>query len=61
MDLIYKVNTRRDLNGKPIINQMETHGAGLEFFELRFVHVWATSLTAARAIQRDFRADLLAL
>lgn len=56
MDLIYRV-VNRDYNDKVILHQMETHGADLQFFELRFVHVWATSLPAARAIQRQFRQD----
>lgn len=57
MDLIYRVGARVDTDGKPILTQMESHGSGLGYYDLRFVHVWAQSLTAARAIQRQWRAS----
>lgn len=55
MDLIYKDTGREWVPGKPILQQMETHGRSEELYVLRFTAVSATSLRAARAIQRQYR------
>lgn len=56
MDLIYKV-TDRDLGyDRPVLQQMEA-GRFTQFYALRWCNVWATSLAAARAIQRQWRAS----
>lgn len=58
MDLIFKViRDEYTHDGKPELQQMETHGASLNLYELRFTWVWATSLAAARAIQRQYRQE----
>ena len=55
MDLIYKVTGREWDDGVPILQQMGHQGQATELFVLRFTAVWATSLRAARAIQRQYR------
>lgn len=57
MDLIYKVTGQEWEPGKPVLQQMERHGQPEELYVLRFSAVWATSLKAARAIQRQYRAE----
>ena len=54
MDLIYK-RTTWTLDGKPVLQQMERHGRDEKLYSLRFTAVWAVSLNAARAIQRQYR------
>lgn len=56
MDPIYRA-TGRELDGKPVIQQLEVQGRETDLYELRHVFVWAVDVFAARAIQRDWRAD----
>lgn len=56
MDLIFK-ETKRSADDLPVLQQMEVRFASLQLYALRFTWVWATSLTAARAIQRQWRAS----
>jgi hypothetical protein len=63
MDYIYKVMSWKFYDGtgrhdgKPMLQQMELHGTSEQLFILRFTAVWATSLNAAKAIQRQYRQD----
>jgi hypothetical protein len=66
MDYIYKVSSWKfhdgtgSRDGKTILQQMELHGRSEQLFILRFTAVWAISLNAAKAIQRQYRQDVKA-
>lgn len=41
----------------PTLDQVETHGTPVNYYDLRYCSVFAVNLATARAIQRDWRRD----
>lgn len=53
MELMFKV-TGREINGKPVLHQMEVNEVDTELYSVENAEVWAVSEEAARAIAEQY-------